>query len=447
MKILIGPEEFDAETSDNCYDALTGVQSAIDRIVIIEDWVDRDDEELVFQKVKRTAFNSETSENLLKTGTARSRVPQAVLSRSTDGSYYPRMDNRRPRISSTYHIQVFYHKDSSLTTKEPRKLLNLWGQSAEDRKDYAIMTVDALEIYRSGSFLRAPRKNDVYSLDLKNIIPLGGITVWLQRQQRMQLCPMRTKTGACQFKISTSWFLKAISVRVYFKDIQACITHCLACKKGLNSTGHRARRLKNRLLSESTLDSSYGFVWSVSVESVNRKKYCLVVTDDCSKFSWVFFLAYKDETYDMLHDLIVGLENKLRHKKGIKREYSIARTPQQNGVAERKNRTLIEAARTMQRYLGVYNRDTRKGQDCSLCNFLGTRRIKGEKVLDWMFDLDLLTPIMNYISCKERKLCDSKEKGMLVIDVDELADQQFIVYTSSAYASRGQYAAKEVQCL
>ena len=34
-------------------------------------------------------------------------------------------------------------------------------------------------------------------------------------------------------------------------------------------------------------------------------------------------------------------------KKGIKREFSIARTPQQNGVAERKNRTLIEAARTM----------------------------------------------------------------------------------------------------
>nr|GEX86313.1 ribonuclease H-like domain-containing protein [Tanacetum cinerariifolium] len=34
-------------------------------------------------------------------------------------------------------------------------------------------------------------------------------------------------------------------------------------------------------------------------------------------------------------------------KCGIKREYSVARTPQQNGVAERKNKTLIEAARTM----------------------------------------------------------------------------------------------------
>ncbi|GJS64799.1 putative ribonuclease H-like domain-containing protein [Tanacetum coccineum] len=39
--------------------------------------------------------------------------------------------------------------------------------------------------------------------------------------------------------------------------------------------------------------------------------------------------------------------NQFCERKGIKREFSVARTPQQNGVAERKNRTLIEAARTM----------------------------------------------------------------------------------------------------
>ncbi|GKG46829.1 putative ribonuclease H-like domain-containing protein, partial [Tanacetum coccineum] len=39
--------------------------------------------------------------------------------------------------------------------------------------------------------------------------------------------------------------------------------------------------------------------------------------------------------------------NELCAKKGIKREFSVAKTPQQNGVAERKNRTLIEATRTM----------------------------------------------------------------------------------------------------
>ncbi|GKA04919.1 putative ribonuclease H-like domain-containing protein [Tanacetum coccineum] len=101
-----------------------------------------------------------------------------------------------------------------------------------------------------------------------------------------------------------------------------------------------------------------------------KKMYCLVVTDDYSRFSWVFFLATKDETSGILKAFITGIENLIGHKvkiircdngtefknkemnqfcemKGIKREFSVARTPQQNRVAERKNRTLIEAARTM----------------------------------------------------------------------------------------------------
>ncbi|GJS71673.1 ribonuclease H-like domain-containing protein [Tanacetum coccineum] len=104
---------------------------------------------------------------------------------------------------------------------------------------------------------------------------------------------------------------------------------------------------------------------------------CLIAkatTDESNKwhrrFSWVFFLRTKDETSAILKDFIRQIENQLNQKvkiirsdngtefknkdviefhgiKGIKREYSNARTPQQNGVAERKNRTLIEAARTM----------------------------------------------------------------------------------------------------
>ncbi|GJU97943.1 ribonuclease H-like domain-containing protein [Tanacetum coccineum] len=84
----------------------------------------------------------------------------------------------------------------------------------------------------------------------------------------------------------------------------------------------------------------------IFVRSINRKSYYLVVTDDFSRFSWVFFLAIKDETPEILKNFITGIENQSDHK-GIKREFSIARTPQQNGVAERKNKTLIDAARTM----------------------------------------------------------------------------------------------------
>ncbi|GJT53769.1 putative ribonuclease H-like domain-containing protein [Tanacetum coccineum] len=98
--------------------------------------------------------------------------------------------------------------------------------------------------------------------------------------------------------------------------------------------------------------------------------YCPVVTNDFSRFSLVFFLATKDETSEILKTFITSIENLIDLKvkvircdngtefknrvmnqfcemKDIKREFSVARTPQQNGVVERKNRILIEAARTM----------------------------------------------------------------------------------------------------
>ncbi|GJR45026.1 putative ribonuclease H-like domain-containing protein [Tanacetum coccineum] len=88
------------------------------------------------------------------------------------------------------------------------------------------------------------------------------------------------------------------------------------------------------------------------------------------RFNWVFFLATKDETIEILKNFIKEIENLVDKKvkiircdngtefknkvmddfckeKGIRREYSVARTPQQNGVAERRKRTLIEAARTI----------------------------------------------------------------------------------------------------
>nr|GEV32889.1 putative ribonuclease H-like domain-containing protein [Tanacetum cinerariifolium] len=50
------------------------------------------------------------------------------------------------------------------------------------------------------------------------------------------------------------------------------------------------------------------------VKSINQKRYCLVVTDDYSRFTWVFFLATKDETSPILKTFITGLENQLSLK-------------------------------------------------------------------------------------------------------------------------------------
>ncbi|GJW66090.1 putative ribonuclease H-like domain-containing protein [Tanacetum coccineum] len=144
---------------------------------------------------------------------------------------------------------------------------------------------------------------------------------------------------------------------------------CVACQKGKQ---HKAS-CKTKLVSSISQPLQMlhmDLFGPTSVRSINHKTYCLVVTDNYSRFSWVFFLATKDETKEILKTFITGIENEINHKvkiircdngtefknnymnqfcgmKGIKREFSVARTPQQNGVAERKNRTLIEAARNM----------------------------------------------------------------------------------------------------
>nr|GEY57963.1 uncharacterized mitochondrial protein AtMg00810-like [Tanacetum cinerariifolium] len=104
--------------------------------------------------------------------------------------------------------------------------------------------------------------------------------------------------------------------------------------------------------------------------SINGKKYILVIVDDYSRFSWVKFLRSKDETPEFvtkfLKQIQVGLNKTVRYictdngtefvnqvmtgfyeRIGIFYQKSIPRTPQQNGVVERQNHTLMEAARTM----------------------------------------------------------------------------------------------------
>ncbi|GJY87523.1 putative ribonuclease H-like domain-containing protein, partial [Tanacetum coccineum] len=139
--------------------------------------------------------------------------------------------------------------------------------------------------------------------------------------------------------------------------------------------------------------------------------------------------------------------------KGIKREFSVSRTPQQNGVAERKNRTLIEAARTMlvdsllpttfwaevvntvsisfmrpfrclvailntldplgkfdgkanegflvgyfinSNAFRVFNTRTRKVEENLHITFLENKPNVAGSGPDWLFDIDLLTNSMNY---------------------------------------------------
>nr|GEZ06840.1 hypothetical protein [Tanacetum cinerariifolium] len=101
-----------------------------------------------------------------------------------------------------------------------------------------------------------------------------------------------------------------------------------------------------------------------------EKKYILVIVDDYSRFTWVKFLRSKDEALDFIIKFLKMIQVRLKvpvrriqtdngtkfvnqtlrkyyEEVGISHETSVACSSQQNGVIERRNRTLIEAARTM----------------------------------------------------------------------------------------------------
>ncbi|GKC97120.1 retrovirus-related pol polyprotein from transposon TNT 1-94, partial [Tanacetum coccineum] len=104
--------------------------------------------------------------------------------------------------------------------------------------------------------------------------------------------------------------------------------------------------------------------------SINGKMYILVIVDDYSRFTWVRFLKIKDKAPATIIKCIKNIQVRLKatvwnvrtdngtefvnqtlrewyENVGITHQTSVARTPQQNGVVKRRNRTLVEAARTM----------------------------------------------------------------------------------------------------
>jgi transposase InsO family protein len=144
---------------------------------------------------------------------------------------------------------------------------------------------------------------------------------------------------------------------------------CSACQAGKQVGTHHPH--KNVMITDRSLELLHMDLFGpIAYISIGGSKYCLVIVDDYSRFTWVFFLQEKSHTQDTLKGFLRRAQNEfgLRIKKirsdngtefknsriegfleeeGIKHEFSSPYTPQQNGVVERKNRTLLDMARTM----------------------------------------------------------------------------------------------------
>nr|GEW26601.1 hypothetical protein [Tanacetum cinerariifolium] len=216
-------------------------------------------------------------------------------------------------------------------------MVDMLPSEMRDKKNSVLFTdTECLVLYpdfklpdASQVMFRVPRENNMFNVNLKNIVPFGDLTCLFVKAKIDESNIWHRRLGHINFntmkKLVKGNLVRGLLTKVFEND-----NTCVACKKGKQ---HRA---------------SY----------------------DYSRFTWVFFFATKDETSPILKTFITSLENQLSLKvkvirsdngtefknydlnqfcriKGIKREFSVPRTPQQNGIAERKNIPLIEAARTM----------------------------------------------------------------------------------------------------
>ncbi|GJX85058.1 putative ribonuclease H-like domain-containing protein [Tanacetum coccineum] len=283
-------------------------------------------------------------------------------------------------------------------------------------------------IDESQVLLKVPRKKNMYSVDLKNIVPKRGLNFLFAKATSNESKHWHRRLGHLNFK-TLNKLVKGNLVRGLPSKLFENDQTCVACQKGKQHKASYKSKTENSisLLLYLLHMDLFGPTF---VKSLMKKMYCLVVTVDYSKMR-----------LDILKSFITGIENLVDHKvkvircdngtefknremnqfcekKGILRQYCVARTPQQNGVAERRNRTLIKAARTMladsklpttfwaeavntvtpcKFPSGNYsNGRTRILEENFHIRFSGsTPNVVGSGP-NWLFDIDALTGTMNY---------------------------------------------------
>ncbi|GKA06736.1 retrovirus-related pol polyprotein from transposon TNT 1-94 [Tanacetum coccineum] len=140
----------------------------------------------------------------------------------------------------------------------------------------------------------------------------------------------------------------------------------------ISSEAHASHKAKNIVLMTRCLELLHMDLFGPSaVRSYGGNRYTLVIVDDYSRYTWTRFLKDKTEAFDQFEIFSRKIQNQLGcsivsirtdhgrefdnemqfgefcNANGITHNFSAPRTPQSNGVVERKNRTLQEMSRTM----------------------------------------------------------------------------------------------------
>ncbi|GJS62891.1 ribonuclease H-like domain-containing protein [Tanacetum coccineum] len=155
--------------------------------------------------------------------------------------------------------------------------------------------------------LRKPRQHNMYSIDLNNIVPHKNLTCLIAKASVDESMMWHRRLGHLNFKTMNKLVRNNLVRGLPSKSFENDHT-CVACLKGKQHKASCKTKLVN-FVSKPLHTLHMDLFGPTSVSSLNHKWYCLVVTDDFSKFTWTFVLKSKDETGSILRNLITEIEN------------------------------------------------------------------------------------------------------------------------------------------
>ncbi|GJV93428.1 putative ribonuclease H-like domain-containing protein [Tanacetum coccineum] len=279
----------------------------------------------------------------------------------------------------------------------------------------------------------------MYSVDIKNIVPKESLNCLVTKATLDESMLWHWRLGHVNFKTINKLvkenLVRGLPLKIKrFENDQTCV----ACLKGKQHKASCKSKIHNSI-TQPLFMSHIDLFGLTFVSSLMNKKYCLVVTDDYSRFTWVFFLASKDETSGILKSFITEIENlvdkKVKiircdngtefknrvmsdfcEKKGIKREFSVSvtilNTLELYGKFDRKSHEgfFVEYSLNSKAFR-VYNIRTRKVEESLHIRFLEDKPIIAGYGPKLAIDIEDLPRLHFDANWKDGSLFDSSLKN------------------------------------
>ncbi|GKC29436.1 putative ribonuclease H-like domain-containing protein, partial [Tanacetum coccineum] len=257
--------------------------------------------------------------------------------------------------------------------------------------------------------LKVPRKNNMYSVDMKNIVPKESLTCLVAKATLDESTLWHRRLGHVNFK-TINKLVKENLVKGLPSKSSENDQACVACLKGKQHKAFCKSKIQNSITQPLFMlhMDLFGLTF---VSILMNKKYCLVVTDDYSRFTWVFILVTKNETSGILKSFIteietlvdkkikiIGCDNRTEFKNRVTNEFCKKKGLDHLGKFEGKADEGFFVGYSMNNTsFRVYNIRTKKVKENLYIEFLENKPIIAGDGQKWLFDIDVLTESMNYV--------------------------------------------------